>query len=244
MRDDIYDAMARHEDHHWWFQGRRKVLRSLVEGLHLPKKAEILEVGAGTGGNMALLADFGTVMALEPNPKGQQYLRQKTKNPIVGGFLPDTSELEGKTFDLIVLFDVLEHIEDDRMVLESLKQHLKPGGRILLTVPAYPFLWSSHDEAHHHFRRYTTQSVKRVFAQAGLPAQRVSHFNATLFPVIASVRLLQKALGKGGQDQDRVPPAPLNTLLATIFGAESKALRHFNLPFGVSIAAISQPHQP
>jgi len=117
---------------------------------------------------------------------------------------------------------------------------LKPNGYIVATVPAHPWMWSRHDELHHHKRRYRIGPFRRLFDQAGLEVLKASYFNTFLFPLIATVRLLKTALGVGGGDDDVMPPEPLNGALAALFGAERHWLGRSALPFGVSVVVIAQ----
>mgnify|MGYP000455677931 CR=1 FL=1 len=132
---------------------------------------------------------------------------------------------------------MLEHIVEDEASLGSIRTKLKPGGRILLTVPANPWMWSAHDTAHHHHRRYTLDSLKAVATKAGLKIHLISHFNSLLFPVAAVARLIGKAMGKQTSD-DQMPSPPVNAILTRIFGLETHLVGRVPLPVGVSIVVV------
>jgi hypothetical protein len=138
---------------------------------------------------------------------------------------------------LIALLDVLEHVEDDRAALETIADKLKPGGRILLTVPAFPWMWSAHDEVNHHHRRYTRGSLRRTVTDAGLKIEFLSWFNSLLFPIAATARIAGRLTGKEDSD-DKLPPAPVNALLETMFGLERHLIGRVPFPPGVSLLAI------
>lgn len=235
-----YDRMALIDQDHWWFVARRRIIAALIER-HRPKPGplRILEVGAGTGSNLELLKRFGTVDAIEPDDGARAYAEARSGLSIKGGYLPDVP-LDDGAYDLIVLLDVLEHIPGDVEALTCLKAKLAPGGRIIVTVPGAPWMWSAHDVAHHHQRRYTGAQLRGVFAQAGLRPRFMSHFNSLLFPLIAAARLAGKLLKKEGGD-DAMPPGPVNALLAATFGAERYWAARLNVPFGVSLAMVGEP---
>jgi SAM-dependent methyltransferase len=238
MQDEVYDVLAKNEQQHWWSVGRRTILHSILTSMNLPKNASILEVGAGTGGNISMLQDFGQVNVLEGNPSGLKYLKDRKDVPIIEGYLPDTSMLGDQQFDVIVLFDVLEHIENDREALIALKKHLKEDGQMLFSVPAFPMLWSNHDVINYHFRRYTKSTLAPAFSDAGLNVKRMSYFNFFLFPAIAAVRGLFNLFKIKGHDQETMPGPFINGFLTKLFASESYLLKAFNLPFGVSLFAI------
>lgn len=238
MHDNVYDVLAKNETQHWWSVGRRAILHSVLESMNLPPNASILEVGAGTGGNISMLQDFGNVTVLEGNPSGLKYLKDRKDIPIIEGYLPDTSMLEDKQFDLIVLFDVLEHIENDREALIALKRHLKENGQMLFSVPAFPMLWSNHDVVNYHFRRYKKSTLTQAFKDADLNITRMSYFNFFLFPAIAMVRGIYNVFKIEGHDQETIPDPFVNTFLTKLFGSERFLLKFMNLPFGVSLYAI------
>lgn len=235
-----YDRMAEIDKDHWWFVARRKIIAALIER-HRPKPGplRILEVGAGTGSNLALLQRFGTVDAIEPDDDARAFAEQRSGLSIKGGYLPHVP-LDDGAYDLIVLLDVLEHIPQDVEALGYLRTKLAPGGRILVTVPGAPWMWSAHDVAHHHQRRYTGAQLREVFERAGLAPRFLSHFNTLLFPLIAAVRLVGKITGKEGGD-DAMPSRPVNAVLTALFGAERHWVASLSMPFGVSIAMVAAP---
>jgi SAM-dependent methyltransferase len=237
----VYDRMAEIDRDHWWFVGRRKIIRALIERF-APKKQRlsILEVGCGTGSNIALLQEFGTVEAIEPDDHARAFSEQRTGIAIKGGYLPNVP-LEDGRYDLIVLLDVLEHIPDDHGALTALRSKLAPGGRLLLTVPGLPSLWSGHDVAHHHQRRYTAKTLETVVKGAGFRTLHRGAFNTLLLPLIVGVRALNKLRRHEGGDDDAVPPAPINRLLAGLFGAERHAAVRGLFPVGVSIGLVAEP---
>jgi SAM-dependent methyltransferase len=237
----VYDRMAEIDRDHWWFVGRRKIIRALIERFR-PRKGQlsILEVGCGTGSNIALLQEFGTVDAIEPDDHARAFSEQRTGIAIKGGYLPNVP-LEDGRYDLIVLLDVLEHIPDDHGALESLRSKLAPGGRLLLTVPAMPSMWSGHDVAHHHQRRYTAKTLEAVVKGAGFRTIHRGAFNSLLLPLIVAIRALNKMRGHEGGDDDALPSKPINSALATLFGAERYAAVRGLFPVGVSIGLVAEP---
>lgn len=238
MDRDVYDRMAQHDATHWWYVARRRILADLMARVIRPAPAaRILEVGCGTGHNFDMLGRFGTVEAIEIDDGARALAEQRLGRTIMTAPLPALDGVADGTYDVIALLDVLEHISDDVTSLQSLKRKLKPGGKILLTVPANPWMWSAHDLAHHHHRRYTQKSLNSVIARAGLKVDLMSHFNSLLFPVAAAARVIGKLVGKTTSD-DQMPAAPVNALLTGIFGLERALIGRVPLPAGVSIVAI------
>jgi SAM-dependent methyltransferase len=140
-----YKLMRELEEKHWWFVARRNILESVLSTLQLPKRSSILEVGCGTGGNITFLRKFGELICVESDNSAAELARERNQAPILSGALPNEMPVFDRQFHLIVLFDVIEHIDDDSESLRVLCKLLKPGGRIVLTVPAFSFLWSQHD---------------------------------------------------------------------------------------------------
>jgi SAM-dependent methyltransferase len=240
MERQIYDRMRAIEQDHWWFAARRRILAAEIGRLPLPRPAEILEVGCGTGGNLGLLADFGTVTAVEPDAESRAYAAERSGAEVLPGLLPDGLPDFGRRFDLVTAFDVVEHVDDDRGTLAALAGLIAPGGFLVVTVPAYAWMWSEHDAQHHHKRRYRRDAFRKLAQDAGLSVRRATYFNSVLFPPIAAVRLAKSALKVRGGDDEALPARPLNSLLKAAFGAERLLLRAADLPFGVSILLIAQ----
>ncbi len=237
----VFDRMAEIDSEHWWFAARRDIIARLIERQgKLGDKPRILEVGCGTGSNLALLQRYGQVDAVEPDDPARALASARSGIAVKGGLLPDGVHLEDGAYDLIVLLDVLEHIPDDLGTLAALRSKLARDGRLLVTVPASPWMWSSHDAAHHHHRRYTAATLTKVFEAAGFRVRYRSHFNTVLFPLIAAARLAGKLLRREGGD-DAIPPRPVNGLLRGLFGLERHLVGRAALPFGVSLALVAEP---
>lgn len=244
MNPAAYADMARTQGSHWWFTARREILRQQIRQLGLPADARILEVGSGTGANLELLAEFGTVVGLEMEPEAialaQRALADSSRIAMLQGRCPRDLQAIQDRFDLVCMFDVLEHIDEDALSLAGLVRLLRSGGRILVTVPAYPWMWGPHDEHLHHRRRYTRASLRAVCERAGLGVTRISHFNMLLFPLAVAGRMAEKATGRvSGATQ--TPAAPLNALLRRIFSLERHLLARSGLPFGLSLLLVARP---
>ncbi len=238
MERIIYDRMAELDTRHWWYRARRDVLHDLIARRIAPKPGgRVLEVGCGTGHNLAMLGKFGTVDAVELDASARRVAEKRFGKPVIDARLPALAGLESGAYGLVAALDVVEHVEDDRGALQGLARCLKPGGRILVTVPAFPFLWSAHDVANHHHRRYTKASLRQAVADAGLTLEFMGWFNSLLFPLAVADRMWGKLRGREGSD-DALPPAPLNSAFEVIFGLERHALGRLPLPPGVSLAAI------
>ena len=153
--------------------------------------------------------------------------------------LPDLSVFPETNYDLVALLDVLEHVADDKGALAAIRTRLKPGGKLLVTVPANPWMWTAHDAAHHHHRRYTRRQLERELRKAGYAIELLSPFNTILFPLIAAVRAAGKVTGRESAD-DAMPPKPLNALFQRLFGLESGLIGRIPMPFGVSLVAVAR----
>ncbi len=230
--------MSAQEGSHWWFVARRAILDRLIRtAIHLPADARILEAGCGTGGNLALLASHGKVDALERDTDARAHASALGLARVEGGSLPDAIGFEDERYDLIALLDVLEHVEEDGATLAALRARLARGGRILLTVPAMPWLWSEHDVLHHHKRRYTRHGLRRVAEAAGLKVEALGYFNSLLFPLAVGSRTLHRLLRRKG-GLDRQPHPLVNGALRRIFAWERHLLPRVRLPAGLSLYAI------
>lgn len=233
------------EQHHWWFLGRQAVLRSVLRATLPPGRLRLAEIGCGGGALLGSAAEFGEVVAIEASGEFLQVARQLGFT-VLPGSLPDQLPLDPNSCDGVFLFDVLEHIEDDRAALRAVGRVLKPGGLLICTVPAYQWLWSPHDEIQGHRRRYTARGFIRMVREAGLHPVRTTYFNTLLALPIILVRLLRRRRTRASHtgarpSHDLVRPAPkLNALLARIFALEAGLLRRVNLPFGISVLMVAR----
>ena len=234
----VFDRMAELDQNHWWFTARRRILASVIARVvKPPRDARILEVGAGTGHNLAMLAQFGVVEASELDDHARTLAEQRLGRPVHAAALPDLSMFPSASFDLAALLDVLEHVVDDRGALGAIHSRLKPGGKLLLTVPANPWMWSAHDVAHHHHRRYRKSEIAALARDAGFEIELLSPFNSLLFPAVAAARAVGKLRGHDSAD-DAMPSAPVNRMLDRIFGAEAGLIGRVPMPFGVSLVGV------
>ena len=240
METALYKEMSTLEQEHWWFVGRRAVVFDILR--RFAPKGTLLDVGVGTGLNAALFVRAGyNVTGIEPSADAVAFAKEKAPTvPIIQTTFPSAS-IPSDTYDVVVLLDVLEHLDDDGAGLAEIRRVLKPGGVALITVPAFAFLWSGHDELAHHHRRYRRSDLRNKLIGAGLRPVQVSYYNFFLFPAIAAVRLLKALLGITNKESDfGATPRLLNTPLAMLFGGERFLLRLMSLPFGVSLVAVVQ----
>ena len=241
--DPAYAAVHAEEDRaHWWFQGRRAILLAEMARLLPGGGRRVAEVGCGSGGLLEALAGLGTAVGVEMDPVLREIARARGLD-VRAGSLPDDIPLEAARWDAACLFDVLEHVTDEAGALRACRRLLAPGGRLVVTVPAYAWLWSRHDELLGHRRRYTAGSLRAVVRAAGFAVDRVTYFNTLLAPPIMAMRVVRAALRRSSHDLER--PAPLvNRLLARAFGAEATLLRFVSLPFGISILLVAHVAEP
>lgn len=239
MEAEVYERMARMETRHWWFRGRRRILRHLLRHFTPPgRSVRILEAGCGTGGNLEMLAAFGEVNAFEPEASARVHARRPGCD-VQAGQLPGDHPFAGEDFDWILLADVLEHVEADADSLKALGSCLAEGGNLILTVPACPFLWSRHDELHRHYRRYRKGDLRDLLEAAGLEIRLLHYYNFWFFPAVALVRLLRRGSRGSRSDESHLPAKPLNRLAEAVFASERHFLLRTGFPVGVSLVAVA-----
>lgn len=237
----VYDRMAAHDSTHWWYRARRDILSDYLERYgNVPKGARILEIGCGTGHNLPMLGQFGAVDAIEIDPAARAIASERLGKPVGDAPLPDLPGVAKGSYDLVAVLDVVEHIEDDVAALRGMASLLKPGGKILIAVPAHQWLWSAHDVVNHHHRRYSKASLVTAIEAAGLKPARLTYFNSLLFPLAAAARIAGRLTGR--DDSDDSPPAkPLNALFEAIFRLERHMVGRVPLTPGVSIVTLAEP---
>ena len=197
----------------------------------------ILEIGCGSGGNFPLLQSFGQLEAVECDGEALALARARGVT-VHEGSLPRNLPQAG-VFDLVVLLDVLEHVVEDVPSVAAIAGKLAPGGRLLVTVPAMPWLWSAHDKVHHHQRRYTRTSLRAAIAEGGLEVEKIGYFNTLLFPMAVFNRALKQARGDDSGD-DHMPSPLVNRSLQMIFSSEKHLVGRVPMPFGLSLFTIAR----
>jgi SAM-dependent methyltransferase len=239
MEKDAYDFLETGQENHWWIKSKCKIVDSFLKSTIRERNLSIIDIGSGFGAVIPALKKWGYVDAVESYERAHPVLQKLGVKKIID--IPDFPETipEGK-YDLVCLADVLEHIKDDFYAAQVIHDRmLSDRGRIILTVPAYQWLWTSHDLIHHHCRRYNHRRLELVLKRAGFKNIRISYFMTLLFPLAIVQRVVLKFFPS--KTLDDTPPHPfINTLFSTIFGIESILLRKINLPFGLSLIAIAE----
>jgi SAM-dependent methyltransferase len=236
-----YERAAATLHAHWWFTARAVILERLLASLSLPRPARILEIGCGAGANLPVLRAFGSVAAVEQDSFSRDQARARHDAEVLPGSLPDDLPYADRRFDLVCLFDVLEHVERDEDALRAARERLAPEGVMIVTVPAYQWLYSAHDRSSHHLRRYTARRLENIAGAASLRPVRLGYYNTFLFPFAAIGRLASRGAGGTGEDPLVLPPAPLNRLLHRVFAAESALIGRTFFPYGLSVIGLFKP---
>lgn len=240
MEAKIYTELEKRENGDWWFIGRRKIISTLLsQHLKNKKNLSIVDIGCGAGDVMNVTKEFGDVIGVDNNKQIIEFNKKSGRNAIIADIkkLPFAKQ----SFDLVTLLEVLEHLEDDSAALKESCRILKPKGTLILTVPAFPFLWGSHDMVAHHKRRYIKQELVAKLQHSGFKVQKISYMNTFLFPIIFSIRVLKNLFKTDNNKSDFFEyPVLANWLLAHIFSLEAQLLKKINFPFGVSLVAIAQ----
>ena len=238
MERIVYDQMAELDQRHWWYRARRQVLAALIRRTQVPAHAQILEIGCGTGHNLAMLSEFGDVDALELDGEARKIAAKRLGKPVMKAPLPELKGVAAAHYDLIGAFDVIEHIDDDVAALASIAKRLKSGGKLVITVPAHQWMWSAHDVVNHHQRRYSKRSLKALIDGSPLKLERIGYLNSLLFPAAVAERLWSKVRGKDDADL-ALPAKPLNAALERVFALERYAIGRLPLPPGLSLFAVA-----
>lgn len=239
MEDVHHETIYRTERTHWWYQVRRAMIHDILRKYYPSRPhLSILDVGCGTGALLQELNQYGTVTGIDFSQKAVDFCKARgNTNVSVGSALsiphPDNA------FDVVLALDVIEHIENDRGAIAELYRVVKPGGIVVIFVPAFMFLWGVTDVRSQHYRRYTKPELRSKLKGQGFRIVRTSYFNTFLFPLIATLRLTVRALGIKMESENELGNPFIDSIFRNIFLFESKLLRHMNMPFGVSTLAIS-----
>ena len=240
MERIVYQQMADLDERHWWYCARRHVLAELIRReARPPANAQILEIGCGTGHNLAMLGEFGHVDGLELDDEARMLSEKRLGRKVMSAPLPELAGVPQRHYDLIGAFDVIEHIDDDRAALASIATKLKPGGKFVMAVPAHQWMWTAHDEVNHHKRRYSKRGLKNLIEGSPLQLKKIGYFNSLLFPLAVADRAASKLRGRGDADV-KLPAAPLNAALEKVFAAERYLVGRLPLPPGLSLFAVAE----
>lgn len=236
METYLHELQAKIQETHWWFRGRRRLIETFLEPLGHTEST--LEVGCGTGPNAGVLeAGTSRLVGLDRDAVALRHACHTCRVQADAGALP----FRDGAFHRVVALDVMEHVRDHVALARELGRVTRPGGHILVFVPALPILWGVQDELSHHERRYTRRQLVETLRAGGLCVDRTSYFNTLLFPPILSVRLLCRLWRPSKRSENEWTPRWLNAPLAALFSSESRWLRRHDLPIGVSLMALASP---
>lgn len=241
-----FEMMARDEDRHWWWSGRRAILGTILDDLRatgaLPQGV-LYDLGCGVGSNLAVLSRYGEAVGLDGSPLAVEAAHRLGRDGVrfadLSKGLEAVADYEPASGALVLMADVLEHLDDERPALELARHLLAPGGVFLATVPAFPMLWGPSDVFNHHRRRYTRRTLRDAVSEV-FRVERLSYFNAALFPGVVVARALSRQLKRPGSEEIGLPPAPVNAALTRLLSAERHVLARTDLPFGVSLLCVAR----
>jgi SAM-dependent methyltransferase len=236
-----FETMLALDERHWWYRGRRRMLRAVLDRLELPPAAQVLDAGCGSGRTLDELRRYGETHGMELNPLGVAASRSRGHSDVREGAL-EGIPFEDSSFDLVTCLDVIEHTDDDVVSLRELRRVTRPGGWLVVTVPAHPALWSRHDEVNGHRCRYTRRTLRRAAEAAGWRIVRRTGFNVVYLVPAALVRLARRngdSQDGAGSSELALTPAGLDSALELPLRLEAALVRRgANLPTGLSLLAV------
>ncbi len=239
MRESAYREHYEVEDRHWWYRGRWAVVEALLSRTALPARPRILDAGCGTGGYLQRYAKLGEASGVDPSPEAVGFCHERGLASVQQAGLEELP-FEAASFDLITATDVLEHVAAEHEALRELRRVAAPGAALLLTVPAYMWMWSEEDVNLHHQRRYTKRRLREALEATGWEPQIATYFNTILLPPIALARKLKRNRAGDGGELDRTP-ASLDGPLSLPMQLEARLIRAgLSLPAGVSVGIVSR----
>ena len=243
MEQHTYGIMNDVEGKHWWFVGRRAILEEFLRQIIQNPKSKIqnpkiLDVGCGTGANLEMLANFGTAEGVDVSDDALEFCKAKGLKAHKG--LAEKLPFEDESFDVVTALDVVEHLDDDIAGLKEMNRVLKKGGKTLIFVPAFMWLWGVQDDISNHRIRYTKKQIVERLQSAGFEIERATYANWTFFAPILVGRTLMKITGIKPESENNVNVSALNGIFGKIFSSERLWLKNFNFPFGVSIVIVAK----
>lgn len=240
----LYPTLHQNQERHWWYAARRAILTAVLEELHargLPP-GTLYDLGCGVGANLPLLERFGPTVGVDMSDEAVEFCKIRGHDNVVRADLNQLEGLESGSGRVVMLADVIEHLDDETPCLRAARRLLAPGGALLVTVPACPFLWGPSDEVAQHRRRYTEKSLRAVIEPL-FDIERTTYFNTFLFGAVAAGRVLERVLSRPGYAGVSVPPEPVNGVLRSIFAAEAPLVPKVHLPIGVSLLCVARKSQ-
>jgi SAM-dependent methyltransferase len=244
MKADELARMYELEETYWWFVARRRLVRSLFRTfVTLDSRPVIVDIGCGTGATLLALSRIGQVVGLDESSLALAFCRGRGDKHLIRASATEVP-LANECADAVTMLDVLEHLDDDKAAMAEVARILRPGGMAMFTVPAFPGLWSEHDEAIGHKRRYKVAPLRTLAAAAGLEIVKLSYVITALFIPIYLFRLAQRAFRTGRPEGPKTTlillPGVVNRLVTAILWLESRMMLRVNLPFGVSLVMVAR----
>ena len=242
MMQHTYSILHEVEEKHWWHVGRRRIIAGFVQEIcaqFVESRPRILDIGCGTGGNLMMLSQFGQAEGVDVSADAVAFCRARGLQNVKLGSA-ESLPYEDATFDLVTALDVVEHLDDDVAGLREMRRVLRPGGRLLMFVPTFMFLWGVQDEVSHHRRRYRLVELERAAHDAGFSIERTTYANLTFFLPTLLGRQLMRLTGIRPESENNVNVSALNGVFGALLGAERHLLRHINFPFGVSGLCVAR----
>lgn len=239
MQKYLYQDLYELEDKHFWHIAKRRAVSSFIEKYLPSKKAHILDVGCGTGKNMETFKKFGEVWGIDNSKKAIEFCKKRGLRNLKVGDATSTG-FGVSSFDLITMLDVLEHTDDNK-TLKEIYRILKPGGIVIITVPAYQWMWSQWDNVLHHKRRYTRGGLKKLLTNNRFKPLKISYMNSYLVAPVLLIRSIKKVVSKKNYGSDfQLSNNMINFLFGKVAAAEFLLLKNTSIPFGLSLICIAQ----
>lgn len=240
MDEELYRLMYEVEDRHWWFRGRSAVVAALIERVNLPRTPRVLDAGCGTGRNLQRYARLGPTQGIEPSSEAVRFCHQRGLENVHQATL-ERLPFDAQSFDLMIATDVLEHVDDDAVALRELRRVAAPNAALVLTVPAYRWLWSAEDDRLGHRRRYTRGQLQRAVEANGWRPRLATYFNLLLLPPIALARRFRRRSNGSSRSELTMTPSWFDVPFSAPMRLEARLIRAgVTLPAGVSVGIACQ----